>query len=68
MLKKLICYNKEKKDSLNCDIKSTLDHIIRNRILIFRFKLTSIGVPKRVVIGFLVFIEGVLKKLLILHR
>lgn len=55
-------------DRLNCDLKSKLDHIIRNRILIMRFRLTSIGFPKKVVIGLLVFIEGVLEKLFILHR
>ncbi len=62
-MKKLIC-----KDKLNCDVKSTLDHVIRNYILTVRFRLTRIGLPKRAVIGMLVFIEGVLEKVYILHR
>jgi hypothetical protein len=68
MFKKMVCSLKESDDKLNCDVKSTLDHIIRNKLLVIRFKLTSIGVPKKAVIGFLVFVEGVLEKLFILHR
>ncbi len=56
------------KDKLNCDVRSFLDHFIRNRLLIIRFKLTSIGLPKRAVVGFLVFVEGVLEKVFILHK
>ncbi|MFC1855179.1 hypothetical protein ACFL2A_01370 [Thermodesulfobacteriota bacterium] len=67
MLNKAKIECKKDKDKLNCDIKSTLDHIIRNKLLIVRFKLTNIGLPKRAVVGFLVFIEGVLEKLYILH-
>lgn len=67
MLKKIICKSRFSNDRLNCDVKSTLDHIIRNKLLVIRFKLTNIGMPKKIVIGLIVFIESVLSKLLILH-
>ena len=63
MIKKLIC-----KDKLNCDVRSVVDHVLRNQLLIIRFRLTRIGFPKRVVIGLLVFMEGVLERLYVLHR
>ena len=58
----------DKKTKMVCDLKCTLNHFIRNKLLVTRFKLTKIGFPKRAVIGLLVFVEGVLEKLFILHK